>query len=175
MKWSDKFKKQMFVTKNGFWIDIQSESLRRDVEFVLYSLPKKLISGIEFSEEVFDKDPSPSQVIVKSTMSIIDIKRQVGAFIFRKRRWKEGEDITQKLLTQEKIDLEDFYKAYDTDDYLTAYEMLNADVFAVYYDNPSMNLDEISIAVNALYVRAFIEKSHSTELESFIDDLFKQE
>lgn len=175
MKWSDKVNKKIFIAKHGFWIDIQSENLRRDVEFVLYSLPKKLVSGIEFLEEVFDKDSSPSQVIVKRTMNIIDIKRQIGAFIFRKKRWKEGEEITQRLLIQEKIDLDIFYKAYDTTDYLTAYEMLNADVFAVYYGNPTMNLDEITIAINALYVKVFIEKNHSTELESFIDDLFQNE
>lgn len=172
MKWSDQLKKKIHIAKNGSWIDIQTESLRRDVEFVLYSLPKKLISGIEFTEEVFDKDVSPSQVIIKSTMNIIDIKRQIGAFVFRKKRWKEGEEITRKLLIQEKIDIDTFYQAYETDDYLTAYEKLNADVFAVAYGNATMNLDEISIAVNSLYVKVFIDKSHSTELESFINDLF---
>jgi hypothetical protein len=171
----DGLKKKYTIWKTGVWIDIQSESLRQDVEFVLYTLPKKLIAGIEVHEALFETEASENQILVKTTMNALDIKRQIGKFVFRKKRWKEQEELTNKLLIQEKIDLETFYQAYETSNYLTVYEILNTDVFAVSYGNPTMNLDEIAIAVNSLYVKVFVEKNHSTELESFIDDLFSQE
>lgn len=170
-----KIKKE--IKKNGLYIDIQTTKLRNNVEFVLYNLPKQMVKGIEIIEEIYDVEHEPHQIIVKQTMNAMDIKRQIGLFVFREKRWDKQEEFTKKLLAEEKIDLKLFYEIYDTRDYLTVYEFVNADVFAVAYGNDFMALDEISHAVNSLYIKTFTEinfsKQHS--LDNLVESLFNQQ
>ena len=174
MGFLDKVKRNLKKIKQGVIVDIQNEDLKQKVEFVLYNLPKELIKGIEIVEEVYDVEAEENRIIIKNSMDPIDIKRQIGKFVFRNKRWDKQEETTQKLLAKELIDLSTFYDAYDTTNYLSVYEIINADVFSVYYGNPSMDLDEISIAINSLYSKNAAERSHSEALESFIDELFNQ-
>lgn len=176
-----RFKKQLdknFIKlKNGAFINITSEKLKQNVEFVLHTLPNSLVKGMVIIEEVFEREAEPHQIILKETMNAMDIKRQIGHFVFQEKRWKEQEEISRKLLAQEKIDLEMFYEVYETKDYLTIYQKINADVFAVYYGNKTMNVDEIAIAINSLYIKRFADKNFSNQhkIENLIEKLFSEQ
>lgn len=172
-----KMKIRMEKLKNGVFIDIKTLKLKQDVEFILFNLPKDLVKGIELIEDVFEVDAEPHQIIVKSTMNAIDIKREIGRFVFREKRWKEQEQMTKKILSQEKIDMDLLYEIYGTKDNLVVYEQLNADVFAVCYGNAGMNLDQTSHAINGLYIKRITENmlSKQNDLESLVDSLFEQQ
>jgi len=175
-KLKKKIEKKKIMLKDGVYVDISTDKLRQDVEFILHNLPKDLVKGIEIIEGIFDVEAEPHQIIVKSTMTTIEIKRQIGKFIFQKKRWEKQEEITRKLFAEEKVDLDMFFEIYETRDYLRVYENVCMDVFSVYYGNDSMNLDEISIAINSLYIKNLTDKNVSkeqqSEMESFINDLF---
>lgn len=165
------------IKKNGLYIEIYTKKLQSDVEFVLFNLPKEMTQGIEIIEQIYDVEHEPHQIIVKQTMSAMDIKRQIGLYVFREKRWKKQEDVTKKLLAEEKIDLKLFYEIHDTTDYLTVYEHINADVFAVSYGFDKMQLDEIAHAVNSLYIKDFTEYNFSKQynLDKLVDSLFDNE
>lgn len=175
-KLSKKLQKKKEKKKNGIYLDIQTTKLKNNVEFVLYNLPKHVIKGIEIMEDIYDIDHEPHQIIVKQTMNAMDIKRQIGIYIFRNKRWDKQEEFTKQLLAEEKIDLKMFYEIYGTTDYLTVYELINADVFAVSFGDKHMDIEEISHAVNSLYIKTFTEinfsKQHS--LDSLVDSLFDE-
>lgn len=171
-----KVNKYKMMFKDGVYIEIHTEKLKQDVEFVLFNLPKNLVKGIEIIEEIFDVEAQSHQIIVKATMTTIDVKRQIGKYVFREKRWIKQEDITRKLFAEEKVDLDMFYEIYETKDYLKVYENVCMDVFAVFYGNESMSLDEISVAINSLYIKNLTDKKisqHQQEkLENFVDELF---
>jgi len=173
------FEKKKTMLRDGVYVDISTDKLRQDVEFILHNLPKDLVKGIEILEGIFDIETEPHQIIVKSTMTTIEIKRQIGKFIFQKKRWEKQEEITRKLFAEEKVDLDMFFEIYETRDYLRVYENVCMDVFSVYYGNESMNLDEISIAINSLYIKnltdKYTSKEQQSEMESFINDLFNNQ
>lgn len=158
-------------------MEIQTKKLQSDVEFVLFNLPKEMIKGIEIIEQIYDVEQEPHQIIVKQTMNAMDIKRQIGLYIFREKRWKKQEEITKKLLAEEKIDLKMFHEIHQTNDYLIVYEKINADVFAVAYGFDKMQLDEIAHAVNSLYIKEFTEYNFSKQhnLDKLVDSLFNNE
>jgi hypothetical protein len=168
--------KEIHKFKKGSYIQIQTESLKEAVDFVLHNIPKNMIKGIEIIEELFEVDSNSNQLIVKPTMDHMDIKRQIGRFIYRKKRWKEQEEISRNLLANEKIDINMFYEAYDTENYLLAYEIVNADVFAVSFGNPTMSIEEVAIAINSLYIKEKADNNYSKQhrIDDFVDDLFKQ-
>lgn len=159
-------------------IDIKTLSLKRNVEFILFNLPKNLIGGIEIIEDVFEGEETQNRIIVYATMNSIDIKRKIGRFIFDNKRWEVQEDMARKLFAEEKIDLDMFYEAYDTKDYLTVYKNVCLDIFAVYYGNEEMSLDEVALAINGLYIKNItdkkIEKESEDLLENLVDSLFDE-
>lgn len=163
--------------KHGVYVDIHTEKLKNNVEFILHNLPKRIIKGIEIIEEIFDTESTPYQLIVKETMSAMDIKREIGKFVFREKRWERQEDVSKKLLANEMIDLETFFHAYDTRDYLKIYEFVNADVFAVYFGNEAMKLEEVAHAINMLYVKDYTDKNFSqqNDIDMLIEHLFQEE
>lgn len=169
-KWS--IKKQKL--SRGVYIDIKTPKLQQDVEFILFSLPKKLVKGIEIIEEIYDVEAESHQIIVKSTMDVMDIKRQIGKFIFREKRWEKLEEVSKYLLAEEMIDMDMFKNIYDTHDYLKIYEIVNQDVFAVYYGNEDMTFDEVQLAINSLYIKELTNKEIIKEnnLDQFVNDLF---
>lgn len=169
---SKKLKIQQQMLRNGLYVDIQSKKLKSDVDFVLYNLPKKMVKGIEILEKQHGYEKGPQQIIVKPSMNAMDIKRQIGLFVFREKRWEQQELITKKLLAQEKIDLKIFYEIYNTDDYMTVYEFINSDVFAVSFGNDSMDINEIAHAVNSLYIKKFTELKFNKQHE--MDDLIEK-
>lgn len=171
---SNKLKKEKL--KNGVSLEIQSKKLKSDVEFVLYHLPKELVKGMEIIEQIYEQKHEPHQIIVKTTMNAIEIKQSIGLFIFREKRWERQEEITKKLLAEEKIDLKMFHEIHKTDNYLKVYELINADVFAVAYGNTSLNIDEIAYAVNNLYIKKFTDINFSKQynLNSLVDSLFEK-
>lgn len=179
----DGIKKRMNKKKkkvnDGVFIDVKTQKLREDVEFVLFNLPKDLIRGIEIIENIFDVEAKPHQLIVYATMSTMDIKRHIGRFVYREKRWDKQEEIARKLFAEEKVDLDMFYQIYETNDYMKAFENVCMDIFAVYYGNDSMTIDEISLAINSLYIKTATDKTISIEqqeqLESFVEDLFSSE
>ena len=156
----------------GVYIDIHSQRLKNNVEFILHNLPKEVIKGIELIEEIFDTKSESNQLIVKETMNAMDIKREIGKFVFREKRWAKQEEVAKKLLAQEMIDLDTFFNAYETRDYLKIYENVNADVFAVYYGNESMKLEEVAHAINMLYIKDYTDKNFSQQND--IDNLVAQ-
>jgi len=158
----------------GVYIDITTPKLKKDVEFVLHNLPKQIIKGIEIIEEIFDTESESHQLFVKETMNAMDIKREIGKFIFRKKRWGRQEEMAKKILAKEMIDLETFHYAYNTKDYLKIYEYVNADLFAVYYGNDSMKLEEIAHAINMLYIKDSTDKSASeqNDIDNLVNQLF---
>lgn len=172
-----KLRINMQKLRYGVYIDIHTASLKNNVEFILHNLPKRIIKGIEIIEEIFDRNSSPYQLIVKETMSAMDIKREIGKFVFREKRWERQEDVSKKLLANEMIDLETFFYAYDTRDYLKIYELVNADVFAVFYGNEAMKLEEVAHAINMLYIKDYTDKNFSqqNDIDSLIEHLFQQE
>lgn len=160
--------------KRGVYIDIKTPKLLQDVEFILFNLPKPLIKGIEIIEEIYDISAEPNQIIVHHAMSIIDVKRQIGKFVFREKRWKEQESITQQILATEKIDIAMFREIYETNDYRKIYEHVNQDVFAVCYGHKDMTMDETVLAINSLYIKQFTDRENlrSNNLDDFVDQLF---
>jgi len=171
-----KVNKYKMMVKDGVYIDVHTDKLRQDVEFILFNLPKKMVKGIEIIEEIFDVEAKSHQIIVKATMNTIDVKRQIGKYVFREKRWEKQEEITRKLFAEEKVDLDMFYEIYETREYMKVYENVCMDVFAVYYGNESMSIDEISVAINSLYIKNLTDKnisqSQQEKLESFVDELF---
>lgn len=157
-------------------LEIKTKELREEVEFIILSLDLELLSGIEFIEDIFERSPRPNQVIVRTTMTTIDIKRKIGRFIYQEKRWAEQTKRTEELLTKNMIDLTIFKKVSKIESYKDMFEQINADVFAVCYGNESMTLDETAVAVNSLYIKEYAEKNYSTQhkIESLIDDLFTQ-
>ena len=174
-KLSRKIKIKNDIKKYGVFIDIQTTKLKQDVEFVLHNLPKTMVKGIEIIEHIFEVPNEPQQILVKPTMNAMDIKRQIGIHVFRKKRWDQQEVFAKKLLAEEKIDLKMFYEVYDTEDYLTVYEIINADIFAVAYGNDSMSITEIAHAVNSLYIKKFTEINFSKQhnLDNLVEALFE--
>ncbi|WP_336770218.1 hypothetical protein [Bacillus bombysepticus] len=170
-KWSIFVQKQ----KHGVFIDIKSPQLLQDVEFILYNLPKTLIKGIEIIEEVYDVEAEPHQIIVNHAMNVIDIKKQIGKYVFREKRWKEQEEITKTILATEKIDVAMFREIYNTNDYLKIYEVVNQDVFAVCYGHTDMTMDEIVLAINSLYIKEFTDRENlkNNNLDDFVNQLFQ--
>lgn len=173
----EKLKIKSEILNTGVYIKIQTKSLKKDVEFVLHNLPKQTIKGIEILEEIFEVNSQPHQIIIKQTMNAMDIKREIGKFVYREKRWKKQEEVARKLLAEEKIDLEMFHRIYKTDDYLKVFEHINKDIFAVFYGNESMTLDEIGVAINSLYIKEFTDKNFSRQnnLDKLIDSLFIKE
>lgn len=167
----------LFKKKAKVVINIQTESLKQKVDFVLYNIPEDLLSGIILTEKIFEIPPKENEVFIKATMSPLEIKRQLGAFIFAKKRWAKQEEIAAKLMAEEKIDLHMFYEIYNTTNYMKIYEILNADIFAVYFNNPSMSIDEISMAINNLYIKEFADKTFSAKhrIENLVEKLFQDE
>lgn len=168
-----KLKLGLQKAKNGFLVVIESEELKQKLDFVLFNLPKPLIKGMEIYEDVYKIDAHPNCIILNQSMDPIDIKRQIGKFVFRHKRWTKLEETTTKLLAMELIDIQKYYEVYQTDNYLMVYENVNADVFAVYYGNRTLDIDEISIAINSLYTKNTGKRAHSKALEKFIENLFK--
>lgn len=152
-------------------LDIKTQKLKRDVEFILHNLPLSIIGGIEIIENVFEIESKSNQIFVYSTMNTIDIKRKIGKFIFDNKRWDKQEEITRKLFAEEKIDLDSFYETYDTKDYMKVYENVCLDVFAVYYGNESLTLDETAVAINSLYMKNLSDKTEDAESQEALDDL----
>lgn len=171
-KWSKKWHK----LRHGVYIDIRSPKLKDNVEFILYNLPKPIIKGVEIIEDIFDRTKMEHQVIVKETMNAMEIKREIGRYIFQQKRWPNQETVSKKLLAQEMIDLETLYYVYDTKDYLKIYEFVNADVFAVYHGNESMRLEEVAHAINMLYVKDYTDKNFSqqNDIDNLVDQLFHE-
>ncbi|PGK51651.1 hypothetical protein CN918_28055 [Priestia megaterium] len=172
-----RWKIQLHKLRYGVYIDIHTQSLKNNVEFILHNLPKPVIKGIEIIEDIFDRDAYPHQVILKETMSAIDVKREIGKYVFREKRWPDQENVAKKLLAQEMIDLETFRYAYDTMDYLKIYEAVNFDVFAVYYGNDSMKLQEVAHAINMLYIKDYTDRNFSQQnaIDNLVDQLFNEE
>lgn len=171
-RWNVRIQKLRF----GVYIDIRSPKLKNNVEFILHNLPKDIIKGIEIIEEIFDTHSQPHQLIVKETMNAMDIKREIGKFVFREKRWDKQEDVAKKLLAQEMIDLQTLHHAYDTTDYLKIYEYVNSDVFAVFYGNDSMKIEEIAHAINMLYVKDYTDKNFAqqNDIDNLVSELFAE-
>lgn len=167
-----KLKVQQHMFRNGLYIDIQTPKLRSDVEFVLQNLPKSLVKGIELIENTTESTNESRQIILKASMNAMDIKRQIGLYVFREKRWEKQEILTKKLLAEEKIDLKLFYEIYNTDDYMTVYECINSDVFAVSYGNDFMETSDTAHAVNSLYIKKFTELNFTKQHE--VDDLINE-
>ncbi|QST03098.1 hypothetical protein IMZ31_21350 (plasmid) [Pontibacillus sp. ALD_SL1] len=175
-KWGRKWRIKLEKIKNGVFIDVTTEQLKKDVEFILYNLPKSYIKGIEIIEKLYDVESETHQIIVKQTMNAIDIKRQIGRFVFREGRWDEQEAISTKLLAEQMIDEQKFYDIYNVSNYLEFYEIVNADVFAVSFGNETMSVEEIGIAINSLYIKEYTDKSHAKKynVSTFVEDLFAE-
>lgn len=175
-RWKRKLRIKFEKLKHGIFLDVHSDKLKKDVEFILYNLPKPLIKGIEIIEEVFEVKAEPHQIIVKETMNAMDIKRIIGRYVYREKRWIKQEDIARKLLAEEKINEARFYSVYNAKNYLEFFEIVNGDIFAVYFGNETMTLDEIGVALNSLYIKAYNDKKQEEEsdgnIASFIEDLF---
>lgn len=155
-------------------LDIKTSKLKHDIEFILHNLPIELVSGLVFIEDVFERAVADNEIFVQSTMSPVEIKREIGKIVYNHKRWDEQEEIARKLLAEEKIDLNLFENVYNTTDYIETFSYLTADVFAVYYGNDTMTLDEISIAINSLYIKNFAEEQFSGQkkIENLVNDLF---
>jgi len=172
-----RWKIELHKLRYGVYIDIYSPSLKNNVEFILHNLPKPVIKGIEIIEDIFDREAYPHQVILKETMNAIDVKREIGRYVFREKLWADQENIAKKLLAQEMIDLETFRYAYDTMDYLKIYEAVNSDVFAVLYGNDSMKLEEAAHAINMLYIKDYTDRNFSqqNDIDNLVDELFNEQ
>jgi len=162
-KFTKKLKVKMQILKSGVYLNIESPNLKTYIDYVLYGLPSELIKGIELVEKRNGVTIQPHQIVLTPTMNVMDIRRQIGLFIFDHKRWSKQEDIASELLTQNKIDIEMFYRIYQKRNHLELYRKINADVFAVTYGNDSIQLNETAHAINSFYIKEFTESNFSKQ------------
>lgn len=173
----DNFKASISKMKDGVYVNITTPKLKQDVEFILFNLPKEMTKGIEIIEDIFDVETKPHQILVKATMNAIEIKREIGRFVFAHKRWDKQEEITRKILAGEKVDMNMLYFIYQTNNHADIYAHLNADVFSVCYGNSTMDVDQTSHAINGLYIKKYADYMNSQQynIGDLVDALFDDE